>query len=94
MPVKGCCVADGLNRERRALAIAVRELRVRKSLKQEEVCEASGLGRNYLTTLESGRTNPSFDAMVRVARGLGVSFTELARVYEERLDEAGLPRVG
>lgn len=84
-------MADGLHRERRALAIAVRELRVRKSLKQEEVCEASGLGRNYLTTLESGRTNPSFEAMVRVARGLGVSFAELARVYEERLEEAGVP---
>jgi len=76
------------------LAIAVRELRVRKSLKQEEVCEASGLGRNYLTTLESGRTNPSFEAMVRVARGLGVSFTELARVYEERLEEAAVPSSG
>jgi transcriptional regulator with XRE-family HTH domain len=76
------------------LAIAVRELRVRKSLKQEEVCESSGLGRNYLTTLESGRTNPSFEAMVRVARGLGVSFTELARVFEERLDEAGAPPPG
>lgn len=87
-------MADGLHRERRALAIAVRELRVRKSLKQEEVCEASGLGRNYLTTLESGRTNPSFEAMVRVARGLGVSFTELARVYEERLEEAGATPAG
>jgi transcriptional regulator with XRE-family HTH domain len=76
------------------LAIAVRELRVRKSLKQEEVCESSGLGRNYLTTLESGRTNPSFEAMVRVARGLGVSFTELARVFEERLDEASAPPPG
>jgi transcriptional regulator with XRE-family HTH domain len=87
-------VAEGLHRERRALAIAVRELRVRKSLKQEEVCEAAGLGRNYLTTLESGRTNPSFEAMVRVARGLGVSFTELMRVYEERLLEAGAPARG
>jgi transcriptional regulator with XRE-family HTH domain len=83
-------VADRLHRERRALAIAVRELRVRKSLKQEEVCEVSGLGRNYLTTLESGRTNPSFEAMVHVARGLGVSFTDLARVYEERLREAAI----
>lgn len=87
-------MADGLHRERRALAIAVRELRVRKSLKQEEVCEASGLGRNYLTTLESGRTNPSFEAMVRVARGLGVSFVELARVFEERLEEAASPPGG
>lgn len=87
-------MADGLHRERRALAIAVRELRVRRSLKQEEVCEAAGLGRNYLTTLESGRTNPSFEAMVRVARGLGVPFADLARVYEERLEEAGVPPVG
>ena len=87
-------MADGLHRERRALAIAVRELRVRRSLKQEEVCEASGLGRNYLTTLESGRTNPSFDAMVRVARGLGVSFADLARVYEERLEETGASPAG
>ncbi len=77
------------------MAIAVRELRVRRSLKQEEVCEASGLGRNYLTTLESGRTNPSFEAMVRVARGLGVTFTERAQVYVARLEEAAVaPRAG
>lgn len=80
-------MAEPLRRERRALAIAVRELRVRRSLKQEEVCAAADLGRNYLTTLESGRTNPSFEAMVRVARGLGVTFTELVRVYEERLED-------
>lgn len=78
---------NSLHRERRALAIAVRELRARKSLKQEEVGEAAGLGRNYLTTLESGRMNPSFEAMVRIARGLGVSFTQLAEVYEQRLED-------
>ena len=92
--MKGCCVAPPLHRERRALAIAVRELRARKSLKQEEVCGVAGLGRNYLTMLESGRTNPSFEAMVRVARGLGVTFSELARVYEERLDDSGTPPLG
>jgi transcriptional regulator with XRE-family HTH domain len=78
-------VADSLHRERRALAVAVRELRARKALKQEEVGEAAGLGRNYLTTLESGRTNPSFDALVRLARGLGVPLSELILLYEERL---------
>jgi transcriptional regulator with XRE-family HTH domain len=78
-------VADSLHRERRALAVAVRELRARKALKQEEVGEAAGLGRNYLTTLESGRTNPSFDALVRLARGLDVPLSELILLYEERL---------
>jgi transcriptional regulator with XRE-family HTH domain len=82
-------MADPLHRERRALAIAVRELRARKSLRQEEVCAVAGLGRNYLTMLESGRTNPSFEALVRVARGLDVSLTELTQVYEQRLGESG-----
>lgn len=80
-------MADPLHRERRALAIAVRELRARRALKQEEVGEAAGLGRNYLTTLESGRTNPSFDALVRLSHGLGVPLSELVRVYEERLND-------
>jgi len=69
------------------MATAVRELRARKALKQEEVAEAAGLGRNFLTTLETGRSNPSFEALVRLSRGLGVSFAELARTYEERLDD-------
>ena len=83
--MKGWDVADSLSRERRALAVAVRELRVRRSLRQEEVGEAAGLGRNYLTTLENGRTNPSFEALVRLSHGLGVSLSELVRTYEERL---------
>jgi transcriptional regulator with XRE-family HTH domain len=76
-----------MHRERRALALAVRQLRASRALKQEEVGEAAGLGRNYLTTLESGRTNPSFEALVRLSRGLGVTFAELARTYEERLKD-------
>ena len=78
-------MADPLHRERRALATAVRELRARKALKQEEVTEAAGLGRNLLTTLETGRSNPTFETLVRISRALGVSFTELASTYEERL---------
>lgn len=80
-------MGEPLHRERRALAIAVRELRARRALKQEEVGEAAGLGRNYLTTLESGRTNPSFEALVRLSHGLGVPLSELTRIYEERLED-------
>lgn len=80
-------MAEPLHHERRALAIAVRELRARRSLKQEEVGAAAGLGRNYMTTLEGGRTNPSFDALVRLARGLDVPLSELVRVYEARLED-------
>jgi transcriptional regulator with XRE-family HTH domain len=70
------------------MATAVRELRARRALKQEEVADAAGLGRNYLTTLERGRMNPSFEALVRIARALDVSFSELTALYEDRLRES------
>ncbi|HEY4280487.1 MAG TPA: helix-turn-helix transcriptional regulator [Conexibacter sp.] len=81
-------MAATLTRERRAMATAVRELRARRALKQEEVADAAGLGRNYLTTLERGRMNPSFEALVRIARALDVSFSELTALYEDRLRES------
>ncbi|MBB4663378.1 helix-turn-helix domain-containing protein [Conexibacter arvalis] len=72
----------------RALATAVRELRARKALKQEEVGAAAGLSRNYMTSLESGRMNPSFTALVHVSRALDVPLSELVSMYEERLSDA------
>lgn len=80
-------MAAPLHRERRALAMAVRELRARKALRQEEVLDVAGLGRNYLTTLESGRFNPSFDALVRIANGLDVPLSEVVLLYEQRLED-------
>jgi len=86
--VRVSVVPETLIRERRAMATAVRELRARRAMKQEEVADAAGLGRNYLTTLERGRMNPSFEALVCIARALGVEFSELARLYEDRLHES------
>ncbi|MDO8185159.1 helix-turn-helix transcriptional regulator [Conexibacter sp. JD483] len=80
-------MADSLHQERRALAIAVRELRARKTLKQEEVAEAADLGRNYMTTLEGGRGNPTFVALVRLSRALGIPLSELIATYEQRLED-------
>ncbi|MGB2710726.1 MAG: helix-turn-helix transcriptional regulator [Conexibacter sp.] len=74
-----------LPRERRCLAIAIRELRARQRLTQEQVAEAAGLGHNYISDLESGRTRPAFESVVLIARGLGVPLTEVVRVFEERL---------
>jgi transcriptional regulator with XRE-family HTH domain len=75
-------------RDSRALAAAVRQVRAVRMIKQEELAGAAGLGRNFVTTLESGRgTNPRFASLVVIARELGIPLSELVRIYEERLDD-------
>jgi transcriptional regulator with XRE-family HTH domain len=74
-------------RERRALALAVRELRARRGLTQEQVADAAGVSRGYLGELEQGRRRASFEGVVRVARGLNVELGELVETYEARLRE-------
>lgn len=71
--------------ERRALADVIRQLRARERLSQQEVADRVGLGRNYLSDVESGRRRPSWDGVVLIARGLGVPLPELVRMYEERV---------
>ena len=74
-------------RERRALATAVKELRARRGLTQEQVAAAAGVSRGYLGELEQGRRRPSFEGVVRVARALEVELVELIETYEARLRE-------
>jgi transcriptional regulator with XRE-family HTH domain len=81
-------VSDPLPRERRALALAVKELRARRGLTQEEVAHAAGVSRGYLGELEQGRRRASFEGVVRVARGLDVELRELIDAYEARLRDA------
>jgi DNA-binding XRE family transcriptional regulator len=80
-------VSDPMPRERRALALAVRELRARRGLTQEQVADAAGVSRGYLGELEQGRRRASFEGVVRVARGLNVELGELVETYEARLRE-------
>jgi transcriptional regulator with XRE-family HTH domain len=74
-------------RERRALATAVKEIRARRGLTQEQVATAAGVSRGYLGELEQGRRRPSFEGLVRVARALDVELVELIQTYEARLRE-------
>ncbi len=49
-----------------------------RRVKQEEVGEVAGLGRNYLTNArERPHFNPSFEALVRLSYGLGIPLSEL-----------------
>lgn len=69
--------------ELRALGRAIRERRLELGLSQAAAARRWGVGRSWLSDLERGRANPSFDAIYAVATRMDVSLAELFRRAEE-----------
>ena len=67
----------------RRLGRAVKVVRVSRGLTQEQVAAASGLHPTYISDIERGARNPSWEAMSRLAAGIGVSVTEVARHFDD-----------
>lgn len=55
----------------------LKELRVSKKLTQIELAEISGLHPNYIGMVERGERNPSLINIEKLAKGLGVSLSEI-----------------
>ena len=55
----------------------LQQLRTRRSLTQEQLAVTAGLSRTFLTRLELGQHDPSLSTLVRLAKALRVSVTEL-----------------
>jgi DNA-binding XRE family transcriptional regulator len=68
--------------ELRALGAAVRELRARRGLSQEQLGVRGRLHRNYVGGIERGELNITFRVLLKVARGLNVPLSELIEMYE------------
>ncbi|HMJ01498.1 MAG TPA: helix-turn-helix transcriptional regulator [Conexibacter sp.] len=81
--------ATSLPAEQRALGRAVRELRARRSLSQEELARRSRLHRNYVGAMERGELNPTLRTLLRLAVGLRLPLSEVIVVYERQLRDAG-----
>ena len=62
---------------RKALGIAVRQLRVARGLSQEQLAEECHLHRNYIGMVERGEQSPSLDATTAIASGLGLATSSL-----------------
>jgi transcriptional regulator with XRE-family HTH domain len=65
-----------------ALGRAVRAIRDERGLSQVQVAEATGFIQAWISHVERGRRNPSWSNVVRLATGLGVSVSELAKRAE------------
>jgi len=63
--------------------IAIR--RKRMGLSQEELSEASGVDRSFLSSVERGKRNPSFGTVASIASGLKMRYTKLISNCEQCL---------
>jgi transcriptional regulator with XRE-family HTH domain len=70
-----------------ALGRAIRTLREQRGMTQEELAHAADTHPTWISHLESGRNNPAWGTVRRLAAALGVSVSELAALAERANDE-------
>jgi transcriptional regulator with XRE-family HTH domain len=76
----------------RGLGKAIRTLRNKAQLSQEALGEAADIHATWISHIESGRINPTWGNVRRIAYGLKVSLpklAELAEKYERELPPSG-----
>jgi transcriptional regulator with XRE-family HTH domain len=77
---------------RRALTLALQNLRRKAGIAQETLALEAGINRGYLGEIERGRHSPTLPIICRMLPHLRVTFTGFAREFErclERVQEKG-----
>jgi transcriptional regulator with XRE-family HTH domain len=67
----------------RRLGKRVRALRTKQSLTQEELAKNCGFSQKFLSELERGTKRPSWESLVSLCSGLGVSLSVLTFGVDE-----------
>jgi transcriptional regulator with XRE-family HTH domain len=70
---------DWLLHERRRIGRRIRDARLDHDLTQEQVFLAVPLNRSFYQQIEAGEANPSLDTLLRIARVIGVTISDLLR---------------
>ena len=65
------------------LGRAIRQLRTERGLSQEEIGLRAEIHPTWISHLESGRNNPAWGSVRRIAAALGVRLSDLAALAEE-----------
>lgn len=66
-----------------AFGLALRTIRERIGLSQEEASLRSGTARDYFGRMERGDQNPTYATMIKLAEGLGVTPQDLVALAED-----------
>jgi transcriptional regulator with XRE-family HTH domain len=70
-----------------SLGKAIERSREEAGLSQEELSARSGVHPTHVSGLERGARNPTYETLVRVAEGLGISVGLLAALADEIYEE-------
>ncbi len=57
----------------RALGMRIKQLRAERGMTQEDLAEATGLFRTYMSRVEAGAANPTLSVLEAIAKALGVT---------------------
>lgn len=75
--MRGYAEKNPFERERRALGQAIKEIRLKKKMTQEDLADKASTNVSYLAKIENGYVNTSVRYLVKIARGLGVKVKDL-----------------
>jgi transcriptional regulator with XRE-family HTH domain len=81
--------ADAKAPEHCLLGDAVRELRERNDIAQDELAARACVDVDELAAIERGEVDPTFVTLVRLARAVPAPLAELMRIFERNRAAAG-----
>jgi DNA-binding XRE family transcriptional regulator len=85
MATHGTATPPDRDKIARAVAIALKTLRHRQHIAQEDLAFKSGIERSHMSLLERGKGNPTLETVVRIAFHLGVSLQDFCEEFERAL---------
>ena len=59
------------------LAAKIKEYRIKKNMTQEQLADACGFDRTYISMLERAKRNPSYLNLYKICKGLEINIKEI-----------------
>lgn len=73
-----------LDQPQPALGAAIRQLRDKRGVTQEDLAHDAGVTTGTLSLIERGKSNPAWGTVKSVAAALGVTVAEVAKLAEKQ----------
>jgi transcriptional regulator with XRE-family HTH domain len=75
----------------KVLGSRIREFRLKKGFSQESFADHCGLHRTYMGGIERGERNLTIQTVLTVAKGLGITMSELFSGIEKQVEPSKQP---
>jgi transcriptional regulator with XRE-family HTH domain len=73
-----------LDQPQPALGAAIRQLRDKRGVTQEDLAHDAGVTTGTLSLIERGKSNPAWGTIKSIAAALGVTVAEVAKLAEKQ----------